>query len=153
MCKLCIKCGATLGDGNWLNSRQVKKHYICNKCFNSKVLLTSRYKNARTTNTKKKMFSHKLSRKITNFMQDAKKRKKLLDFTYAEIGDLMQLPCTYCGENESYNGLDRVDSSLGYIKNNVVPCCAVCNRAKSTLTTTAFIKHCEKVIAHTRRNP
>ena len=30
-----------------------------------------------------------------------------------------------------YNGLDRLDSSLGHTKDNCVPCCIICNRGKS----------------------
>lgn len=37
-------------------------------------------------------------------------------------------------------GLDRVDSNKGYTKDNVVPCCKYCNRAKSDLTTKEFKK-------------
>jgi len=36
------------------------------------------------------------------------------------------------------NGLDRVDSSKGYIKDNVVTCCENCNRAKLDLTQQEF---------------
>ena len=56
---------------------------------------------------------------------------------------LFQLDCFYCGKPPSqekkvssrgkyvYNGIDRVDNSKGYIEGNVVPCCGVCNKAKS----------------------
>lgn len=53
---------------------------------------------------------------------------------------LSQLPCQYCGDlntnkffNFAYNGLDRIDSSMGHMMNNVVPCCKQCNFAKSNL--------------------
>ena len=29
-----------------------------------------------------------------------------------------------------YNGIDRVDSNIGYIFENCVPCCKLCNMAK-----------------------
>jgi hypothetical protein len=42
---------------------------------------------------------------------------------------------TFCQNSKSgsftYNGIDRKDNSKGYIGRNVVPCCAVCNRAKT----------------------
>lgn len=59
-----------------------------------------------------------------------------------------------CGEK--FNGIDRIDSSIGYRKSNVVPCCIQCNKAKldyplkdflswvsrvhKTISTTEFIK-------------
>ena len=37
-----------------------------------------------------------------------------------------------------YNGLDRVDSSKGYVMSNVQPCCTRCNYAKHTGTVDEF---------------
>ena len=33
----------------------------------------------------------------------------------------------------SYNGIDRLDSSLGYTKDNIVTCCKICNYAKNKM--------------------
>lgn len=38
----------------------------------------------------------------------------------------------------SHNGIDRIDSGLGYTKENVVPCCSDCNYAKNQLTQSEF---------------
>lgn len=38
-----------------------------------------------------------------------------------------------------YNGLDRVDNNKGYIEENTVACCRVCNLAKRTLTLEQFM--------------
>lgn len=42
-------------------------------------------------------------------------------------------PCFYCGiiDAEKFNGIDRVDSSVGYIFANCVSCCWNCNDLKS----------------------
>lgn len=37
------------------------------------------------------------------------------------------------------NGVDRVDSSRGYDKENIVPCCKICNRSKSDMSESDFI--------------
>lgn len=42
-------------------------------------------------------------------------------------------------------GIDRVDSSKGYVSNNVVPCCAKCNRMKMDLAQKDFIDRCKKI--------
>ena len=36
------------------------------------------------------------------------------------------------------NGIDRIDSSVGYVDGNVVTCCKYCNTAKSSLTQDEF---------------
>ena len=40
-------------------------------------------------------------------------------------------PCHYCGCKLEVTGLDRKDSSKGYSRDNVVPCCWDCNRKKN----------------------
>lgn len=47
-----------------------------------------------------------------------------------------------------YNGIDRVDNTKGYIPSNCVPCCKVCNTAKSTLTIDEFKAWIESVYHH-----
>lgn len=64
--------------------------------------------------------------------------------TLKEFTQLSKQACTYCGMPPSrdaedsltdtliqVSGIDRVDSSLGYIQENTVSCCTMCNRAKT----------------------
>ena len=77
-----------------------------------------------------------------------------------EIEDLESIvfePCYYCGATNSshlkitknetilHNGVDRLDSSLGYVPDNCVPCCWKCNRAKGSLGEKDFLEWIEKV--------
>ncbi len=82
------------------------------------------------------------------------KRKHLeWSLTDEQIRLLLTQPCYYCGAEPTqtngasraqcngiflYNGLDRIDSSLGYVIENIVSCCGICNRAKYTLSVTQF---------------
>ncbi len=36
------------------------------------------------------------------------------------------------------NGIDRINSNIGYIEGNIVPCCKHCNSAKNTMTESEF---------------
>lgn len=71
----------------------------------------------------------------------ARMRKRGLEFslTHKQMEMLLHSPCHYCGSTAAesssvnkVNGVDRVDSALGYIPSNCVACCAPCNRAKSS---------------------
>jgi hypothetical protein len=46
---------------------------------------------------------------------------------------LRELPCDYCNATLPDTGycMDRMDNSLGYVEDNLVPCCPDCNYLKS----------------------
>lgn len=72
--------------------------------------------------------------------------------TKEQVSELIGSPCFYCGAESSntflnektneqfgYNGIDRVNNSIGYEVGNVVPCCRQCNWAKRDLSSSEFI--------------
>jgi hypothetical protein len=87
------------------------------------------------------------------YKKHAKDRGFTFDLDYKYFKELTKGNCHYCGIEPNqvyqlknpktgkirsgipitYNGIDRVDSTKGYFKDNVVSCCKVCNRAKSNL--------------------
>lgn len=95
--------------------------------------------------------------------QKASAAKKGLSFTlpFGLFVSLTSLPCHYCGvspqqvikgrrggDDYRYNGLDRVDSSKGYIAENVVPCCRRCKSAKSDASVADFVSWARRVVSH-----
>lgn len=88
------------------------------------------------------------------------KRGLICNLTGKEILDLVKSKCHYCGDGFSntlyynqpnfkyifkYNGIDRIDSSKGYIEGNVVPCCKTCNVSKMDMNYFEFINHIKKI--------
>ena len=78
--------------------------------------------------------------KYTSLKANAKAREHIVNISFEEFALLMSQPCFYCGGVLPSTGgsLDRVNSSLGYISNNVRPCCLRCNRAKNDMTEIEF---------------
>jgi len=87
-------------------------------------------------------------------------RGKIFKLTKQEFKILTKQDCFYCGKKPFskrksrlnsnspayiYNGLDRIDNNKGYIRNNVVPCCGLCNKMKSNLSQQEFLKHIHKI--------
>lgn len=51
-----------------------------------------------------------------------------------------------------YNGIDRIDSSKSYTKDNIVTCCKYCNTAKSNRNLKDFTKWIKKIYTHMNLN-
>lgn len=90
----------------------------------------------------------KVRAKATSIMSRAK-RKKGVSLSIEQIHELIKHPCYYCGLcHIEVNGLDRIDSSGIYSKDNVVPCCPTCNKMKNILTTTEFYAYIRRIYAY-----
>lgn len=96
-------------------------------------------------------------RQIWNMCRHRALRKHIpFSLTVEECGRLVFLPCNYCGSEPSnvarkdsavgsraYSGIDRLDSSMGYELQNLVPCCWICNCMKGTMSVNSFKAHIE----------
>lgn len=78
------------------------------------------------------------------------KSKLVFDISYELFVDLIHDNCFYCGQsaNEKRNGVDRIDNTLGYSKENVVPCCFKCNQLKGKLSVNEFLSHIVKILEY-----
>lgn len=101
---------------------------------------------------------------LNSYKGGARARGLPWDLSDDDFDRLTALPCSYCGTPPSrthavrrssftYNGIDRVDSSLGYTPENAVPCCTICNRAKSDLPYDAWMAWIGRVATHAWFSP
>jgi hypothetical protein len=77
-----------------------------------------------------------------------------MGFTFKQYRELVEnKPCEYCGvQSMSFGvGLDRVDSTKGYVLGNCVPCCYLCNVMKSNMTLETFFEQCERIVDFRKR--
>lgn len=72
--------------------------------------------------------------------------------SFNEFVSLSQMNCHYCSSGPInkkgdllWNGVDRIDSNLDYTLSNCVPCCKICNFAKSNLNINDFYNHINKI--------
>lgn len=99
-----------------------------------------------------------LRRVIRTYKKHADNRKRKFDLSEEEFKNIIEMNCDYCGEppksyldGYSRNGIDRIDSSIGYTKSNVAPCCEMCNRAKLDHSKDKFIHWIKAVYNHIKR--
>lgn len=81
----------------------------------------------------------------SQYKSRAKRKGIEFDLSFERFGELVLSPCAYCGAEPAnelklskdlvfpYNGIDRRDSSQGYVWGNVVPCCSFCNSIKAAM--------------------
>ncbi len=95
-----------------------------------------------------------------SYQRNAEKRGWNFNLSKAFFRQLVVQPCYYCGGRPSniskcnkstngvfvYNGLDRVQNEIGYVPDNVVPCCRRCNYVKATLSVSELVTHCKKIV-------
>jgi hypothetical protein len=99
-----------------------------------------------------------------NYRRHAASRGHGFELSVDEFRAVTSRNCHYCGsppankfrrstrvrsaDDYIYNGIDRVDNGLGYVSGNIVPCCHVCNRAKSDMPQLDFLAWIDRVISH-----
>jgi len=99
---------------------------------------------------------------MKQYKNNAKSRKIHFELTKEELKSLISQDCYYCGSQPSnivktfsgrtkdnrsvsYNGIDRLDNSKGYVLENCVPCCHFCNWAKKDKTVEQFRNWIKKI--------
>jgi hypothetical protein len=137
-------------------------------CYRSDMITAVNKKNTGENN-----YSYIKDRKIAVFRKvfigyksTAKRYNRIFNLSFDEFTDIIQKPCVYCGlppsnirfnegrsknEKYPYSGIDRIDSSIGYVMGNVVSCCWDCNRNKGGLSKEQFLAWVERVYNHSIR--
>lgn len=110
----------------WAQTKGREKVNECNNRYYKKNSLTPEYRYIR-------------------YKAQSKTRGKEFQLTKEEFKSIYGKPCVYCNEVHESMGLDRVNSSYGYVMGNVVSCCKRCNQAKNDMTLDEFIGHCKKI--------
>lgn len=96
--------------------------------------------------------SYKLGCRYSSYRINARSHGRNFDLTLEDFDNITKQPCYYCGEFNgvfqgiAFSGVDRIDSSKGYTKDNVVPCCGKCNRMKGDLQQNHWIQHMQKIL-------
>lgn len=108
-----------------------------------------------STNVQQPIKEKEIYKKYKQCRRSAERRNLQFELTREDYELMIHEPCTYCGNEIKYiddtvllNGVDRIDSTLGYVEGNCVPCCLKCNRAKNAMTKEEFITWVKKTYEH-----
>lgn len=84
--------------------------------------------------------------KFNQYKSNATSRGHVFALPRALFDDLITDRCFYCGaEPDPVNGIDRVDNDKGYLEDNVVSCCRMCNASKRHIRVWEFAAWAERL--------
>ena len=89
-----------------------------------------------------------ITSKYSHYKKDASRRNLLFQLSEEQFTTIIFQNCNYCGimEDIGFNGVDRIDSTQGYILGNVVGCCKMCNYMKGSLSVDTFIQRIHHIV-------
>lgn len=88
--------------------------------------------------------------KFSCLKSEAKRRELEVSITFEQYQEVTTGPCFYCGGSlpEGGTGLDRINSTIGYVWGNVRACCTQCNMAKGCYTELEFKEWALRLFNH-----
>jgi hypothetical protein len=101
---------------------------------------------------------------ILGYKRHARDRNIEYNLSEEDVINIISKNCYYCDlppsnikktknhTGYSYSGIDRIDSSKHYTKDNCVACCDKCNKSKLAYTTEDFLSWVERVYNHSIRD-
>jgi len=148
--QLCVNCGK---DYEQFITRYNKPSKICKECNNYNKTQDTKRK-IRTRNFKNESFKN-LERYYSVYINSATKRNLTISLEFDDFKKMVLSPCYYCKyfKEEEVNGIDRLNNSIGYEKNNCVPCCTTCNMMKWIYDSTFFIEICKIISGFKESTP
>ena len=172
-----MRLNVNIGDVNSFNVKivsgphKIRNHnswdFLCPFCKKTFLAPTTNFPKAKSCYQCRGMVKRKSSESVTwrnHYLLVAGRKiakEKGFDLTEQQFKEISSRNCFYCNAKPTptkghrkwstyilTNGLDRTDSSMGYLYKNVVACCKWCNMAKSDRTVEEFKKWVEQLAKH-----
>jgi len=91
------------------------------------------------------------------YKTNAKFANRIFELSKEQAKEFFKSDCHYCGAGPSntrirhsieykYNGIDRQDNAVGYVLDNCIPCCYICNHMKHIMPYEDFLKHVKRIV-------
>lgn len=147
--QICVGCGK---DFEKYMTRYKRPSKLCKHCNENQKKQDDKRKD-RVRNYREERFEN-IPQFFKDYVLSAKERGYSMDLQFDDFKVMVLSPCYYCKiqKEGEVNGIDRVDNSKGYTKENCVACCQSCNRMKLIYHPDFFITKC-KIISKSIQTP
>ena len=141
--RLCTLCG---NDFEGFKTRYGKESMTCANCALKQATQDKkredRVRNYKEENSKNTEGYYK------EYIKKATLKGREITIDFNDFLNLVTSACYYCNHSSETEtiGIDRVDNTKGYTKENCVPCCWKCNRIKHTYHQKFFLEKCKIMI-------
>lgn len=166
-----IKRAETLRITNGKNKGQsLGSSWLCKcNCGEERIITKGSLKSGTTTSCgciQKVSAKKRIETTIFHSYKNAAEKKGVeFNLSKKDLANLIFENCFYCGSLPGqkwkivskrihlgkfmfYNGIDRIDSNIGYSNENCRTCCKNCNYMKNSLTQNEFYDHVRKIVNH-----
>ena len=133
--------------------KYLDKHRQSNKYKNrneerNRILREYRKKNPEKFQEYNEKRKQDVEYKLSYYKNRAKEKEYEWSISDEYALQLFSESCFYCDEFNVYNinGIDRVDNKKGYIENNAVSCCTICNMIKCEMSIDDFLNKVEHIL-------
>jgi hypothetical protein len=171
--KICTNCKEEkpVSEFSSNKSRKDGLHHWCRPCDNArgaKYLKTERgaenqrkrhrrtywrnkENNPNFINDRYEKEKDRVATRYSTYKKNAKTKDLEFAITKEQFKEITDQKCRYCNEyseGKNFVGVDRIDSEVGYVVENCVPCCKDCNYSKRQKTPEAFLDKVKKIYEH-----
>jgi len=131
------------------------QEFVGEKSIITKTCKSCREDNKIQDNRRDKIARNKVVREstrsqYTEYKKNAFTRNLEFELSYDNYVSIVKTICYYCGvlQERGINGIDRINSEIGYLLNNCVSCCQICNYMKRILRFDKFINKIEHILTY-----
>ena len=141
--RICVDCGNDFDMYKTFQNNESKRCKQCNQNQHNQDIKRNEIRSI-NRNQKEEMFKNK-ERYYKSYINCAIKRDYEFKLNFEEFCNLVEQKCFYCHHHvlTETNGIDRVDNSKGYTRENTVSCCEKCNRIKHAYHPLFFLEKCK----------
>ena len=149
-CRFCNFSKGTADKDDFINRIKHVAYHICPEECEQKWYFPNAFFNDKNKSGKINFYkqSYKVYKKSVETERNIEFHLKEKEYNYFKQGN-----CYYCGQREfsrpNFIGIDRINSSIGYIYENCVSCCSCCNYLKKEYD---FVYFMMKVLKIERKN-